>query len=160
MLGRLNIHAKISLFYVAINLPLIGILFTGNFDHSIRYTMITFVCSLAVTIMVAPTLLRFSFIKQSFNWIDALTKEQKEGILSIKAIKSGKIPRASDYNSRVNPYLLKIGACSIVLSIIGQTPFMLDSHFSILCGAVSCYLVGVLLSILATLPILSSVPNS
>jgi len=107
MLGRLNIHAKISLFYVAINLPLIGILFTGNFDHSIRYTMITFVCSLAVTIMVAPTLLRFSFIKQSFNWIDALTKEQKEGILSIKAIKSGKNPKGFRLQQSSKPLFTK-----------------------------------------------------
>lgn len=155
MLRRLNIHEKNSLFYFLINLPVIGILFWASFNQVIRNTMIAFVCSLVVAIIVAPILLKFELLKRNFNWMDALTKEQKEVILNFEIVKYHKIQRTHDYLNRIKPYLFRIGIFSMVLSLVGGTPIMIDTNLSILCGALSFYLFGVLVVVVATLPIFS-----
>jgi hypothetical protein len=153
MLRRLNIHEKISLFWFLISLPVIGILFEESFSKTTLYTMIAFVCSLAVTIIVAPIFLRFELIKRNFNWMDALTTEQKEVILNFKIVKYHKIPRTPDCLSRIKPYIFRIWACGIILGLVGGTPYMIDSNLSILCGALSFYLLGVLLVVVATVAV-------
>jgi hypothetical protein len=157
MLKKINIHQKIAIFYFLISLPVIGILFGEEFNPAIRDRMIAFVCGLAVTIIVVPIFLRFELIKRNFNWMDALTTTQKEVILNLKIKKYHKIQCTSADLSRIKPYIIRIGVCSLILSLVGSTPIMINTNLSILCGALSIYLFGVLLAITATVLMFS--PN-
>lgn len=155
MLRRLNIHVKISLLYLVINLPVIGLLIKGNFNQNILYTMVAFVCSMATIIIIVPALAKLDFLNRYFDWMSALTKEQKDLILNFKLQKHNKIPRTPYYFNRVKPYLTNIAICSIASGILGSAGIM-SSYIQIFFGALSFYCTAVYIAIAVTLPIFSS----
>ena len=153
MLGakwHLNTHQWMALFYLIINLPIFGILFGEAFDQKLQHTFILFVCSLTVIILMAPHSLQYGHVRRLFCWMDVLTAEEKEVIFSFEIVKFHEIRRAPDYIKRIKPFLYRTGGGSIILSLIGVSPSVIDSDLSILCGALSFYLFGVLLIITAS----------
>lgn len=79
--------------------------------------------------------------------MDVLTTEEKKVMLCLGF---HEIQRAPDYIKRIKPFLYKTGTCSIILSLIGMAPDVIDSNLSILCGALSFYLFGAFLIIIAS----------
>jgi len=155
MLRCLNIHVRISLFYLVINLPVIGLLIKGSFNQNILYTMLAFVCSMATIIIIVPTLTKLDFLNRHLYWMSALTKEQKDLIINLKPPKHNEIPRTTYYFSRVKPYLTNIAICSVASGLLGVSDIM-NSYISIFFGALSFYCTGVYIAIVITLPIFSS----
>lgn len=153
MLGaklHLNIHCRIAFFYLVLNLPILGILFGDGFDQKIQHTFLLFVCSLAAIIIIAPLALEYGLAKRLFYWMDALTTEEKKAILSFEVEKYREIRRAPDYIKRIKPFFYRIGMCSIILSLIGISPYVIDSDLSIVCGALSFYLLALILIMTAS----------
>jgi hypothetical protein len=140
---------------LVINLPIIGLLIKGNFNQNILYTMVAFVCSMATLIIIVPALTKLDFLNRHLDWMSALTKEQKDLILSFKLPKHNEIPRTTNYFRRVKPYLMNIAICSVASGLLGMFDIM-NSYVSIFFGALSFYCTGVYITIAITLPIFSS----
>jgi len=145
---HVDAHQRIALFYLTINLPILGILFGGAFDQKIQHTFTLFVCSLTASILLAPHLLRHGRMNKLFCWMGALTVEERRAILCLEF---RKVRRAPDYVDRIKPFIFRIGMCGIVLSLVGASPLAEDSYFSILCGAIAFYLFGVFMMIHASI---------
>lgn len=159
LLRGLNIHVKISLFYLVINLPIMGLLIKGNFNQNILHTMVAFVCSMATIIIIAPALTKLDFMNRHLDWTDALTKEQKDLILRFNLPKHNEIPRTINYFRSVKPYLMNIAICSVASGLLGMLDIM-NSYASIFFCSLSFYCTVVCVALAITLPIFTSVSTS
>ena len=154
---QLNIHEKIALLYFLMSLPLIAVLliaalFDDGFDQNRCFKMIEFTCSLSVTIAAAPAFLKIEIIRRNFNWLDALTPEQKNWLFNFGLVEYHKNLRTPDYFSQVKPYMLNIELFGIVAMLMSGQPIKSISYgLSVLGLAVLFYVLGVLAAIIATI---------
>ncbi|MBI3903218.1 MAG: hypothetical protein HY306_09820 [Nitrosomonadales bacterium] len=156
---RLDIHARIAIFFFIGHVPVLAILNWGDFEPKLQHGVTLFVFSLTAIILSVPYVLRYALIRRWFCWIDALTAKEMEVLISFRIVKNQEFRRAPDYINRIKPFLYRTGVTSIIFSLIGN-PMYIDPDLSIICGTFSCYLLGVVLTIIASLVILAPIMDS
>ncbi|WP_031435818.1 hypothetical protein [Methylobacter tundripaludum] len=152
MLRKLSIHGKISALYFLHSLPIIWILSTGDFDAALRNRMIIFTCTLSAIIVMAPLILKYSFFRQSFNWIDALTIDQRRVIgliLDGQSRKDHQVFTKGSNKKLIDPYAINTSIFSLIFLLAGSFPG-LNYVISVMCGALGIYLFFVLILITIT----------
>lgn len=147
-LRHLNAHQRIALFYLAINLPIFGILTADAFDPKIRHTFELLALSITAVIVIAPYCLRFAPVNKLFGWTNALTTEEKTAIFSFQHFNCRRKRFSQDFSERIKPFFFNISVCGIVL-LLGIAPLLSDTIFSSLCGALGLYLCAVSFTITA-----------
>lgn len=155
MLGarlRLNIHARIAILFFTGHLPVLAILYEGDFDPKIQHGVALFVFCLTAAILLTPYVWQYAPIRRLFYWVDVLTTEEKELLLNFDLRKYRDFKRSRDYVDRTTPFLQRIVVLGIALCLIGES---IESDLSMLCVALAFYLFVLLLIIAASMLLLA-----